>query len=111
MSSPVQNSLLNASDKRGVIAKTFMKEQFLKLEGHEKPQKSLYSPLPKANVKIMADIQKQYKSRPKVHSHKKGANSSIKVSLERVFSFENTPVQCTNCMCQIWFMHNLESMY
>ena len=40
------------------MAKMFMKERFLKVERQEKPQKSFYYPLPKANVKSMGDMLK-----------------------------------------------------
>ena len=40
------------------MAKTSMKERFIKIEGQEKPLKRFYDPLPKANVKTMADMQK-----------------------------------------------------
>ena len=52
------NSLLCALDKGNEKAKTFMQERFIKVERQEKPQKSFYDPLPKSNVKTMADMQK-----------------------------------------------------
>ena len=53
---PVQ--LLDALEKENETVKTFMKEGFIKVERQKKPQKSFYDPLPKANVKTMADMQK-----------------------------------------------------
>ena len=40
------------------MQKLFMKERLIKVERQEKPQKSFHDPLPKANVKSMADMKK-----------------------------------------------------
>ena len=40
------------------MTKTFIKEKFIKIERQEKPQKCVYDPLPKVNVKTQADMQK-----------------------------------------------------
>lgn len=48
--SSVQDSLLGALDKGNEMAKTFIKERFIKLEGQEKHQKSFCNPLPKAKI-------------------------------------------------------------
>ena len=53
---PVQ--LLGALEKGNEMVKRFMKERYKKVERQEKPQKCFYDPLPKANVKTMADMQK-----------------------------------------------------
>ena len=61
----MQNSMLDALDKGNATAKLFMKERFIKIEGQGKPVKSVNDPLPKANVKTMADMQKAVKVKTK----------------------------------------------
>ena len=53
---PVQ--LLGVLEKGNEMVKPYMKDRFKKVERQEKPQKSFYDPLPKTNVKTMADMQK-----------------------------------------------------
>ena len=126
-SSSVQESLLDALDKGSEMTQSFMKERFIKLEGQDKPQKSFYDPLPKANIKTMADMQKTVKVKDKnVVMNEEvmclrllAVNSFKKVSLERVLSFENAPVPLSifnddgsmaTC-AKSGFMHKLEGMY
>ena len=76
-----------------------MKGRFIKVERQEKPQKSFYEPLPKANVKSMADMQKTVivKAKSVVMNGEVMylclfAVKSLKmVQLERVLSSENAP--------------------
>ena len=126
-SSSVQDSLLDALDKGSEMAHSFMKERFIKLGGQNKPQKSFYDPLPKANIKTMADMQKTVKVKAKnvvmngevMYLRLLAVNSFKKVPLERVLSFENAPVplsiinddgSMTTCV-KSDFMHKLEGMY
>ena len=104
----------------------FMKERFIKVERQEKPQKSFYDPLPKANVKSMADMQKPVivKAKSVVMNGEVMylclfAVKSLKmVQLERVLSSENAPAPLSifnedgsliACV-KSDFMHKLESM-
>ena len=43
------------------MRKTFRKEEFIKLDGQDKPQKSFYDPKQKANNKTLADMPKTVK--------------------------------------------------
>ena len=96
-SSSIQNSLLDALDKGNEMAKTLMKERFIKVEGQEKPRKSFYDPLPKPNVKTMADMQKTVKVKTKsvvmngevMYLRLLAVNSFKKVPSEKVLSVEN----------------------
>ena len=109
------------------MANSFMKERFMKLDGQEKPQKSFYNPLPKANVKTMTNMQKTVKFMSKtvvmngevMYLSLLAVKSFKKIRLQRVLSFENAPeplsifneersfVSCVKSN----FMHKLETMY
>ena len=43
------------------MRKAFRKEEFIKLDGQDKPQKSFYDPQQKANNKTLADMPKTVK--------------------------------------------------
>ena len=121
------NSLLCAFDKGNGMAETFMQEGFIKVERQETHQKSFYDPLPKGNVKTMADMQKTFIVKAKSIAMNGEvmylclfAIYSVKVApLERVLSSENAPALLTifneNSSLIVCvksdFIHNFESMY
>ena len=89
------------------MAKTFIKERFIQVERQEKPQKSFYNPLPKANVKkTMADMQKTVivKAKSVVMNGEVmylcffAVDSLKMVALERVLSSKNAPAHLSILM-------------
>ena len=95
----MQESLIQALDKGGILASKFVSERLVHTEG-EAPQKSFYVTLPRSNVKTMSDMNKTVKVRSKTLSvpgevmylRLLALNAKKKVPLERVLSFKNSPV-------------------
>ena len=86
---PVQ--LLGALEKGNEMVKMFMKERFIKVERQEKPQKSFYDPLPKANVKTMADRQKDSNCKDQKCSHEWGVMCLCLFAVNSLMSSEKAP--------------------
>ena len=119
----IQESMTNALSKGATMAKSFIAEHFIVCEGENIPKKSLYDPIPRSNIKTMANMHQKVKVKYKDVTLDGevmyfAINASKKVPLKRVLSFENSPVPLSlftddgnmRACAKSDFMHKLEDM-
>ena len=99
-SEDVQNSLLNTLGKGEAMARKFMKDHLVPSSPSLGPPKSFYSPMLRSSVKTMAELKKKVKVQNKevtvdgeqMYQRLLVTNARKKVPLQRVMTFENSPV-------------------
>ena len=99
-SQEVEDSLTGALDKGSLMASQFVSERLIPHKDGDRPSKSFYDSLPRSNVKTMADMKKAVRVHAKnvtlsgevMYLRLLAVNALKKVPLQRVFSFENSPV-------------------
>lgn len=95
----VEDSLLGALAKGSTMLSKFVQERLAPEEGGT-PRKSFFDPLPRSNVKTMSELNKTVKVHNKnislngevMYLRLLAVNAMKKVPLQRVLSFENSPV-------------------
>lgn len=122
----IEVSLLGAHDKGTSMAETFVSERLEIHEGEEKPLKSFYDPMPRCNIKTMAEMNKTITIHDKrvtlkgevMYLRLMAVNARKKMPIGRVMSFENAPVPLSlfsddgamvSCK-KSDFMHKLEEL-
>lgn len=97
----IEKSLTECFETGAKMFETFVSERLvIKTDGSDPPEKNFFTPMPRSNIKTMAEMKKKHVFKTKseiiigevMFQRLLAINAYKKIPLERVFSFENTMV-------------------